>query len=174
MTLPDSDTLGTYGGATTDAAPVVNPLTDRPASAVNQAYGSTAMMTRTAIKAWARFTTNNQSTATILSHEEQWAQLMPGTSGPVITGAGSAGLLTITYPTTVFDEIPQGSPGSNPGHSLQLRAAWANVEITTGTFLQATAKVTAANVVTVSVWSIVSGAFILTDTVGLNVAVYAV
>lgn len=178
MTAPDTDTLGTYGGATQDAAPVSNPQTDRPASAVNQEYATTAMQSHTAIKAWVRFTPVGTAAPVLAAsgaqHDEQWGTAMGPTNAlPVVARPSTTGIYTLTWPATVQDEIPSGSPGASAGHALNLRVAWCNEEIASGTLYKANAVVTAPNVVTVYIWS-VGASPALADPSGPTFAVFAI
>ncbi len=101
MSLPGIDTLSTYGGKMVNYAPVEDPTTDRDATAANQSYASTAAMTHTAPRAWARITMAATTGAMVLvAHDAVW-----GTSVAPTFAHVSTGVFTITWPVTVTDEL---------------------------------------------------------------------
>lgn len=106
MTFPSKDTIGTYGGVLNDYAPVVDASTDRPASGVNQAYGSVAAMTHNAPRAFCRLvlaaTTGALALASPYPHDAAWGNSV-GVQ-PTLART-SAGVFTITWPASVTDEI---------------------------------------------------------------------
>lgn len=126
MTAPDIDTLSSYGGALNDLAPVIDPTTDRPADGANPAYASIAALTHCGPRASARITWAGTGTPTLTTHEEQWNN--GNNAAPTVARTG-VGLGTLTYPATVLDEIPSGSPGYNAsGHALNMRFALGGCE----------------------------------------------
>jgi hypothetical protein len=100
MTLPDDDTMGTYGGPYNDAYPVEDPTTDLGAGSFNPLAGSTAAATHTAARAYVVIT-GNATTPTVLEHNSNW-----GNSNPVIPTLvrNGTGDITATWPTTVTAE----------------------------------------------------------------------
>jgi hypothetical protein len=118
MTIPDVDSIDSYGGVLSNyVAGVVDPTTDRDASAANEAYASTAAMTHTAIRVYARLTLNGASAPTLVAHDAVWGSL-PGVA-PTLSHVGT-GHLRITWPATVLDEL-------HASHAVNLRDGWANV-----------------------------------------------
>lgn len=161
MTLPDKDTLDTYGGALNDyELGVVDPTTDRGAAAANKAYASTAMMTRTAARCYAAFVTAATTGAMVLSeHDALWGN----TSGvaPVLARA-STGVFTVTWPTSVTDPL-------GVAHTLALRRGTL-LEVAGATAYHVQVARTAANIVTVRVFDM---AGVAADAAGLAVCVGA-
>jgi len=150
--LPSVASLSTYGGALNDYSPPIDASTDRPAAGANPAYGDTAAMTHTAIRGWARFTPAGSSTPTLASHDETWNN--GNNSAPTIARS-EEGIYTLTYPATVYDEIPATSPGGvSGGYALNLRAGFCNEEIGGSTLYKAIAFITSPNVVTVKIFSV--------------------
>lgn len=138
MPLPDSDAFSTYGGALSDyGTGVVDPTTDRAASAANAAYCSVAMMTRTALRGHFAFATNGTSNpATPTSYEYVWK----GSTTTAPTAARSSqGVYTFTLPTTVLDEL-------GATHSVNLVRAWGQAQGSTAYHVQCSVSV---NVITV-------------------------
>jgi hypothetical protein len=149
MTLPDIDSNGTLGGSLQNYSPVIDPTTDRDAAGANVAYADTAAMTATAVRAWVQIKLNGTSTPTVVSHNSVWGNSLSVIPTLVRTGVG---VVTITWPATVADAIPNGLPGYNAaGHTLNLRACLAPSVHVSGalTPTQAFAEPTSANVVTI-------------------------
>lgn len=161
MTFPAIDSLDTYGGAKANYAPIVDPTTDRDADDANQAYASTAAMTHTATQAWARFVTSatTPTLAVTNSNDAAWGNSAPDQPTP---GRSSTGVFTLTWPTTVVDEL-------GVTHTVNLRWARASIEGSSlGGFVQC--AVTAPNVVTVYTFNT---SFSANDLVGKTVFVQA-
>ncbi len=137
MTLPDVDRLvATYGGALSDAPmPVFNPLTDRSASGMSAALCSVASLSRVATRAFATlFLGTTPIVKSVVGlNDSNW-----GTSTLPVPGYVSTGIWTLTWPTTVLDQLLQP-------HALMLR--WASAIPTSSAFVNA--EVTSANVVTI-------------------------
>ena len=146
MTAFSGDALSTYGGALNDYSATVDPTTDRPAAGANAAYSAIAGMTHTAPRAWARFTWNG-STMTLVAHDAMWGNSLA--VAPVVAHSGT-GLATVTWPTTVSDEIQSGAPGYTGPLPLNLRAGWSNVHTGT-TFFFSKVNITSANVATLAI-----------------------
>jgi hypothetical protein len=166
MTLPDIDTLTTYGGGLNDFSPVVDPTTDRPAAGANAAYASLAAMTATAPRAWVRMTLNGASAPTLVAHNSHWGNQIG--VAPVLSRS-SAGVLVVTWPTTVTDQILPGSPGYFGPHTLNLRAGWGNVRFVSTAWL--VFVIPSTNVATVNICSV---AGTLSDTTATDVDVYVI
>lgn len=155
MTAPDTDTLPTYGGGLNDYSPVIDSTTDRPAAGANAAYASTAMMSHTATRFACRITPQGSSTPILAAAGAQWdAQWAAATvTAPVLAHTGT-GVLTITVPATVMDEIAVGAAGYNAsGHTVNFRFSWWNIEYgaTTVYAVQTTVSV---NVITVKTFTL--------------------
>ncbi len=141
MTVPDVDTLATYGGAMQNYAPVEDPSTDRDASAANQSYASTAAMTHTAARSVIRFTAAATSLAmAIVSHDSVWGNSVAVVPVPART---SIGLFTITVPATITDDL-------GVLHTVALRGATCTPEGTVPYFCTASVS---ANVITVRIFT---------------------
>ena len=116
MTLPSVDSFQTFGGALVDYAPCEDPSTDRPAAAANQWYADTAAMTQTAIRAFVRLSKSGAGysiflpdvpTSSLTQQAAVWVDgsgVIPFVSWPVVVRV-SAGVYTITWPTTVVDSL---------------------------------------------------------------------
>lgn len=107
MALPDEATLSdTYGGPYQNAQPVEDPLTEISADADNEALADTAGCTRMVPRAWVSFIgttyTSGSQVITVTDHNAVWG----GSNGvkPTIVQT-SAGVLVITWPATVVDEL---------------------------------------------------------------------
>ena len=96
--LPGQATLGNYGGVKVDYAPSVNGATDRDATPVNQAFQDVAAMTLTSVRAYVAWYYAS-STVTIVSCNAEW-----GNTPPTITRT-STGVYTVTWPTTITDDL---------------------------------------------------------------------
>ncbi len=147
MTTPDIDTVATYGGVLTNAWPVEDPTTDQDADGMNACKASTAAMTHTAARAWARFTSDPTTPAFALTnpHDSMWGNDL--SVRPTLARTG-AGVYTLTWPSTVTDEL-------GATHALNLRFAKACFENQAAI---ANAEVTAVNVVTVRLWNLAGAA----------------
>ncbi len=156
MTLPESDTLSTYGGALANyGIGVVDPTTDRDADDANKAFASTAMMTRTAMRASISFT-GVAATPTVSAFEAVWKGGTVTSPTPSRTGAG---IFTFTWPASVLDEL-------GATHTLNLTSASGYAESSTAYHVQAV--MTSANVVTVYVWDT---SWVASDAVGATITV---
>lgn len=149
MTAFTTDALPTYGGALNDYSPVVDPTTDRPAAGANASYAAVAGMTHTAIRAWARFTWN-ATTVTLVAHDALWGNTL--SVAPVVAHTGT-GIVTVTWPTTVQDEIPVGAPGYTGPLPLNLRAGFGNLRVVATAF-DVFVTPTSANVATVKLFNV--------------------
>ena len=148
MTAFTGDALTTYGGALNDYSPVVDPTTDRPAAGANACYSAVAGMTHTGTRAWCRFTLNGSAAPVLIAHDAMWGNSIA--VAPVVARTGT-GTVTITWPTTVQDEIPVGAPGYTGPLPTNLRAGWASNRGTTA--YQRTFDITSANVATLHVFN---------------------
>jgi hypothetical protein len=173
MTLPDVDSLSTYGGALSDYSPVVDPTTDESAVFRNKYAANVAMMTQTACRAMRSFV--GQTGATPIDPVVGFVHAAVWGAGPSLKPTvtrSSTGLWLVTWPTTVSSELTGAltSQGGGTTHTVNLRRARASVELSGSTKFDATARVTAANVVEVRGWT---GAGVLDDLNGLTVTVWA-
>lgn len=99
MTLPAKDDLASLGGTLTDyGVSVTDPTTDLSAAASNQFRADVAMMSRTAVRAWVRFS-GHATTPTIVASDAVW-----GATPPTVAHAAT-GTYTVTWPATVSDAL---------------------------------------------------------------------
>lgn len=162
MSLPDTDSLPTFGGALKDYSPVVDATTDRAAAGANQAYADTAFASHLVPRCAARVTLSSGAPV-LVSRDEGWNN---GLNAVPAYARTTNGIYTATYPTTVMDEIPAGLPGYNAaGHILNLRYAWAIALVGTGStgWVDCKAVVTAANVITLYFYLLSAGVPALAD-----------
>lgn len=105
--FPDIDVVATYGGALTNYFQVEDATTDLDASADNQNRCSTAAMTHTASRAWARLvcaaTTGALALSNVNPNDAGWPGL-PTNAAPTLLRNGT-GDFTLTWPATVQDEL---------------------------------------------------------------------
>ena len=92
--------------------------TDRPAAGTNPAYANVAAMTRTATRAWAQITPGTSGLVSLTAHNANWGNGAGVTPGVTCNGVGK---FLVTWPTTVSDEIPIGSPGYVGPHTVNFR-----------------------------------------------------
>lgn len=155
MTLPKVASLGTYGGPKQDYSASIDSSTDRPAAGTNPAYGDTAAMTHTAVRAWVRFQPNGSGAQPTLpvtnAHDEMWNN---GLNGPPVPSRSGPGVYPVTFPTTVVDEIPSNFPGFTGAQPVNFRSSWPNVELGSTTNYDVSTKVTSANVITVQIFQV--------------------
>ena len=170
MPLPDTDDVAVFGGANLvdyGGQGVIDPTTDRGASSVNPLVNDVACMTHTAVRAWVRFAPTGTSTPSLVASDTLWAGSTnggnPNNAAPVPTRTG-VGLYVVTLPSTVYDEIPSGSPGYFGPHTLNLRVGWLPPVLSGTTVYQAFVTSISGPVVNVS---ILVGST-LTDPTGLN------
>lgn len=110
---PDLPTLSTFGAPYQDADSVVDPTTDLASQAMNRLIAQVCMLSRTATKAWVRFSVVAGVVA-IVDHDAVWG-----------TGAGvaptvvrtSQGRFSVTWASAYSDL--QAVPES---HNVQIRA----------------------------------------------------
>lgn len=138
--IPDVDSLATYGGALENyGIGVIDPLTDRDALAMNRALATVAGMSHTAIRAWCRFTTAATTGGMVLvSHDAVWGN---GSSVAPVLARSSAGVFTVTWPTTVTDEL-------GVSHAVSFRCSL-RPNVSSSTCYHANAVRTSANILTV-------------------------
>jgi hypothetical protein len=150
--LPSVAALATYGGPLKNYSATVDSSTDRPDAGANPAYADVAAMTHCAPRAIVRFRPVGSGTPILVSWDAVWNN--GNNAAPVVSRAG-AGSYLITFPATVLDEIPSGSPGSTPGGiALNLRMALPGVEPLAGVMYQVGTLVqptTPANAVAVAI-----------------------
>lgn len=162
MTLPDVDSLSTYGGALNDYSPVIDPTTDESAAYRNKYAANVAMLTHTAARAMRSFVGATGATPTDpvsgFVHDAVWGNTAP--LKPVVART-SAGLWTVTWAASVNDELAVA-------HTVNFRRARVAVECG-ATLFHVTCAVTAANVITVRGWT---NAGVADDLNGLVVTVW--
>jgi hypothetical protein len=154
--LPSVAGLATYGGALKNYGAVVDATTDRPDAGANPAYADVAAMTHTALRVWCQFTLlASGGTPVLVAHDEVWNN--GNNNAPVVARVG-AGSATITYPATVFDEIPANQPGANPGgYAVNLRDCWVSVN-RGSTWVDCKAVIIAPNQIQIIFWNFTAGA----------------
>ena len=108
MTLPNVDTIESYGGLKEDyGIAVVNSETDRAAADANRCYSNVAMATHTNIRAWVQFTSAATTEAcAIVTHDALWGN--SSFVSPTISRA-SQGTFDITWPAEVVPETAEAA-----------------------------------------------------------------
>jgi hypothetical protein len=153
MTLPAVDSLALYGGALNNYRAPVDPTTDRDAAAMNKALASIAMMSHTAPRAYAKISTAaTTGTMVLLDHDAVWGD-SPGVA-PVLART-SQGIFTVTWPTTVVDEL-------GVTHSVSLVASLGINVLSTDCIL-ANVSLVATNVLTFALWNTSTSPSVRTD-----------
>ena len=170
MPLTKAASISTYGGAKKDYSAPIDSTTDRTAAGVNPAYGDVAAMSHTDFRAWAHLTlyANTGAVPTIVAHDEKWNN---GQNAAPVVARVSPGVFTLTYPTTVLDEIPSGIDGySGPqtvGLVSGLGQARASVP-TLGGYYDLKCFPTANNVLSLYLWHQAPGGMTLGDVYGFS------
>ena len=160
--MPDVDSLATYGGAMANYAPVEDPTTDRDATAANKAYASTAAMTHTATRLWCRFQTNTTTgTMILIAFDSTWGSALDGRQ-PALARAGT-GLFTLTVPATIVDEL-------GVTHAIALRGGYGNCESASTPYF-VSISTNGASQITVAVFN-AAGALNDAAGVSFSIAVY--
>ncbi len=164
MTLPDTDSFDSFGGALVNYAEVEDPTTDEDAAYRNKYVADIAMMSVTAPRAFVTFVGHATTPADPSSgfvHAALWGS--GPTVKPVVTRVDT-GQYLITYPATVNDPL-------DVEHTLNFRRAHAQAETTDfATPLSAYATVDSAN--TVLVYTYEHGSSSSNDLVGANITVW--
>jgi hypothetical protein len=156
--MPDVSTVDTYGGVLQNYDSVVDPTTDRDATAMDQALEDCAEMTHTAARAWARITLAAAAiNCTLLSSDAGW-----GNSVPPVIGKTGTGIFTLTWSVSTG----QVTDGLGNTHNLNFKWAIANIEGAGFGFAQA--NVLAANVVRINMANSAGAA---NDMVGVTILV---
>lgn len=172
MTLPDRDTLATYGGAMENYFEIVDPTTDEEAEWRNKYAANVAMMTHTITRA-ARSFLGTTGGATAVSdpssgfaHDALWGD--SPSYKPSVTHVAT-GTYDAIWPSQVLDEL-----GSS--HTLQIRRSWAQVESSDGTLRIANAKVMSAQKVRIYTYepAVAGNAPTLSNLVGEVISVFIV
>ncbi len=172
MTLPDKDSLSTFGGAMSNYADAVDPTTDEDAAWRNKYVADVAMSTHTVTRAARSFLgTTGGATAVAdpssgFVHDALWGDA-PGVK-PSITHV-STGTYDAIWPTTVQDELGES-------HTVSVRRAWSAIEQADEVLKISNAKVMAAQKVRIYTYASASAGAIptLSDVVGEVVTVYFV
>lgn len=143
MTLPDADSISTYGGpyANYGIGPV-DPTTDLDANLFNKVIANVAMASRMADRCEVAIKTNswNGATGTVSAWEAVWKGV--STTPPTVVHTAT-GTWTVTWPATVQDELLAT-------HTVNLTSAFGAAQGTTALHVQAQAS---ANVITFYVFS---------------------
>lgn len=162
--LPNTASINNYGGPKNDYSAPIDPSTDRSATGVNPAYGDLAAMTHTAFRVWAHLTLYSSGAApTVVAHDETWNN---GNNVALVAARVSPGIFTMTYPSTVVDEIPSGSPGYTGPQSTNLLGGVGNVRSVVATPTEwgdLKVSATAPNVMTLYFWKFANGGMTLGD-----------
>lgn len=143
MPLPDVDDLAALGGTFQNYASVEDPNTDCDAAFFNKNNANNAAMTQTLPRAICTFVGNATTPTDPPSgfvHAAVWGASAPVKPTPARTGAG---VYTLTFPTTVTDEL-------GDSHTVNFRRAHGFAEGSTAYHVQV--EVTSANVLTVRVF----------------------
>jgi hypothetical protein len=161
MTLPDKDSFATLGGVLENVGGVANARTDVDAVWFNKVRYDVAAMTRTAERAYARFTTAASTGALVLvAHESNWGNAVGVT--PTLSRAAQ-GTFDITWPASVYDEMEPPV-----AHSLNLQWSRVNHRASSTFYVVNTAPIS-VNAARVYVRDSTFG---LVDAVGLSVDVW--
>ena len=145
MTLPDRDSLDTYGGAMSNGSDPLDPTTDEDAAYRNKYAANVAMMTHTLTRGARSFlgTTGGASgladPSTGFVHDAVWGD---AAGVKLVASYVQTGVYELTAPTQVTDEL-------GALHTLNIRRAWANVDSSDGTLRLANAKPSSAQRITV-------------------------
>lgn len=172
MTLPDRDTLATYGGPMANYSDPVDPTTDEDAAWRNKYAANVAMMTRTITRGARSFMGTTGGATQIAEpssgfvHDALWGD---GSSAKPSATHVATGTYDVIWPATVTDEL-------GTTHTLTIRRATAGAESSDGTLRLAHAKVTAAQTVRVYTYApAVAGAVpTLADLVGEVITVFVI
>lgn len=120
MTLPDIDTIATYGGAKFDSGFVEDYTTDRSAACGNMAAATMAMATTLVVRAWVRM--NVTGVIRPSDHMALW-----GNSDVVMPRVQVASSrIQIVWPSTVVDDL-------GVSHVVSFRAGWVSYSYTAST-----------------------------------------
>jgi len=172
MTLPDRDSIQTYGGPLANyPIDVIDPTTDEDAAWRNKYAANVAMMTHTITRGARSFLGTSGGATSIADpssgfiHDAVWGD--SSTVKPSVTHV-QTGIYDIISPSTVTDELATS-------HSVAIRRAWGNIEQTGSTLCVAQAKVTAAQTIRIYTYKAnASGQMLLDDLVGELITVFFV
>lgn len=171
MTLPDRDSISTYGGALSNYGSVIDPTTDEDAAWRNKYAANVAMMTHTITRGVRSFlgtsggATSVADPSTGFVHDAVWGD--SSSVKPSVTHV-QTGIYDLVYPSTVTDELAAS-------HSVAIRCAWGNVEQSDSTLRVANAAVSTSQKVRVYTYKANgSGQLLLDDLVGEVVNVFIV
>lgn len=139
MPLPDSDDISTFGGEISDYRQVPDPTVERTAAQDNAIAGDVAMMTRTAVRAWAKCEMRSGAQS-VLDHDAVWGG---GDSVKPVVARTGAGVYTVTWAATQTDAL-------GDSHSVNLRAGFACPTAAAATIVHV--GITSANVATVKLF----------------------
>jgi hypothetical protein len=159
MTLPAVDALADVGGAKDNYAPVEDPTTDEDADHRNIYAANATAMTQTVARAMCRFV-GHAVTPTDPASNVHFAVWGNDVSVKPVVAHSATGVYTITWPTTVTDELLED-------HSVNLADGWGNTNGATLCYVQVT--ITAPNVATVYTFNAGGAA---NDCAGVTFAVF--
>lgn len=103
MSLPEKNDYDSLGGEKTDYSPVADPETDLSAEELNETRCDVAAMTQTAIRAWCSFTVTATVPAIGSTEQDYGAVYGRATDYKPSIVRNSAGVYTITFPSSVVD-----------------------------------------------------------------------
>ena len=126
MTVPDLDSLSTYGGATIDYSPPWDPRYQKSSQYYCKSLSACAGLTQTMPRALLTIS----SAPAVTTSKTLWSN---GTGAAITVSTSATGVYVITFPGTVYDDIYSGYPGyMSAGHTVNLRAGWAFVSYSSG------------------------------------------
>jgi hypothetical protein len=157
--LPGVDSIEDYGGVKEDYAPVEDNSTDESADHRNLYAANVAGLTQTAPRALCRFV-GHAVTPTDPASNVHFAVWGNDLAVKPTVAHSATGIYTITWPTTVTDELGEE-------HTVSLATGWANTEGSTLYHVQVT--ITSSNVATVYVFNAAGAA---SDAAGVTFAVF--
>lgn len=158
--LPESLSYNELGGTKQDYSPVSDATTDRAANEINLTTAATSAMSRTALRGRVRFTTASTTGGLVLNG---WETVWKGETATLpLLARSTAGVFTITFPTSVVDEAGES-------HLVNIKDVVAGSETIT---VLASAVVTSANVITVTVAALSGGVVTTGDNVGTIIKVF--
>lgn len=146
MSLPNKNSYSNLGGTLVDYSAPTDFTTDLPASCDDEARSDVAAMTRTAIRAWVRFSVIS-GVCTVDSNGWDGVYGVSVSSYKPSIAYGTVGTYNVTFPSTVVD-------ARGIAYALNLQDGWCNFKSTDTGFGYFTpfANVTGPNTVTVTLW----------------------
>ena len=138
--LPESLSFNELGGEKLDYSTVVDSSTDRSADEVNKVFCNVAQMSRLSPRVWCNISINiTGPTATLTNWDAVWKASSP--TPPTLTYV-TTGTWTLTFPTSVYDEMLNS-------HYVNLRGAWtSSTAVATNSLASFGTVISSANVIT--------------------------